>query len=342
MRPALHRATEGHVQKIRLCAGLRPYFLAGISILLIGTAIMPQSVRSDGLRINSVELTAGPMVSVSTLQWSIAGATDIPNILSELTWWNLRAEGGFLSVRIRHNSLLFSADADFGIITSGSNTDYDYNGSNRSNVNMYSVNESNAGLIANASFGGGYSIRSLTSGTGIRLDLTGGWYLSAQNLVIGDGVQYYVSPSSPTTVHTGLSATYDTSWTGPFFGIAAENTFPGGVSLSGSLRLHYAFYNSVADWIGRSAFAHPASFRQWSQGAGVTGALGFSIPVAAGLGLSIGAHALIFTTFEGTDRLYDSNSGWIDSLFNGVTWKSFGVWIGIHSIAQIPHQDGDG
>ncbi|HUX49589.1 MAG TPA: hypothetical protein VMW73_02270 [Spirochaetia bacterium] len=321
------------MQKIRQFAGFPPHFLVAIVILLAGTAVLPQSVRSDDLSIDSIELTVGPMFNVEALQWSIAGANNIPNILSELTWWNIYAPGSFLSMLVRHNRLVFSAEADFGTITSGSNTDYDYNGSNRSNVSMYSVNAANGGLVANASVGGGFSVISQTPGKGFNVDIVGGWYFSAQNLVVADGVQYYVSPPGTSQVHSGLSATYDASWTGPFFEISASRTFPGGPALNGGLRLHYALYNSVADWLNNWQFAHPVSFRQWSQGVGVRAELSLSIPFATGVGLAIGAHATIFTTVEGTDRLFYASSGSIDSLLNGATWKSLGVWIGIRSTA---------
>jgi hypothetical protein len=288
-------------------------------LLLRAPVLQAQPIGSSG---NGFEFRTGMSIRVDALQWSIAGANSIPNILSELTWWNLVSPNASFSIRVRSGRIRGEVSADIGPIVSGLNTDYDYNGNNRSNELMHSDNSAGGGLLADVRLGAGYSTVLRSALGTMRVDLLAGPYFSMQNLVVKDGIQY--EPGKAPYSLPGLTATYNARWIGPWIGVADEIALPGQRFLTGRLDLNYAFYLATADWIKRSDFLHPVSFQHWAQGGGLRAELGIQVPLTKGTWLAVRCWASIFTTAPGTDRLY-TPSGSFESLLNGATWQSYGI-----------------
>ncbi|HUX12779.1 MAG TPA: hypothetical protein VMW87_07100 [Spirochaetia bacterium] len=261
---------------------------------------------------------------MDSLQWSIPGSGGYPNILSELTWWGLLSAGATIRGRYAFGPLAFVGEGGIFKTFTGRNTDYDYLADDRTSVLAYSENSSNGGLTADLKLGVGYDEYETLGHGRAHFALVGGPFMSAQNLLITDGTQY---PGA--IVLAGISSTYNTLWWGPWIGFTAGHESPNGSSFSGTLEALFVLYSGTADWMRRTDFAHPVSFRQWAAGGGLMLHLEAATATRNHFRWVFRAGVGFLTTATGTDQLYYANGSDSTGTLNGATWTTISLSAGL-------------
>ncbi len=283
----------------------------------------PLSTGAAGSARNvGVELAVA--ARIDSLQWSIPGSGGYPNILSELTWWGLVSAGATIRGRYAAGSLAFTCEGGIFNTFTGRNTDYDYLADDRTSVLAYSENSSNGGMTADVKLGFGYDEYDPVGRGRAHFALLGGPFVSAQNLLITDGTQY------PGAIPlTGISSTYNALWWGSWIGLTAGYETPSGSSFSGTLETLFTLYSGTANWIRRTEFAHPVSFRQLATGGGLMMHLEAATAPKNHLQWIFRAGVGFLTTAPGTDQLYYANGSVATGTLNGATWTTISLSAGL-------------
>jgi len=273
------------------------------------------------------------------LQWSIAGPEGTPNILSELTWKDIKiATVSTGTTFIFESNWLIDLNLLFGSIYSGENQDSDYLGDDRTFEFSRSNNSSDEGSVLDISVATGYNwtfpFNQKSPYPSIELQPQIGLSYYSQNLKATDGNQTlaadFLEFQVPLGAFPSLNATYDATWFGPWLGLTSKFNFTDSFSLSLKLEYHYVKYGSTADWNLRGDFSHPESFTQKADGYGLIGDIEaeFKLDTQLALNLSISyqdwqAHN------NGVDKKFLSDDTTLTTQFNGINWKSVGANVGL-------------
>lgn len=301
----------------------------------IVAALMP-AVPAQA-RETSFEISTG--YRTDTLQWSIAAdrtGTTTPNILSELTWSDLRIADLTLSGRFTDpTGEQLRVMAGYGEIYRGKNQDSDYSGNNRTFEWSRSENRSDGDNVLDLSVAGGHRIELRGAFTVTPLL---GYSYHEQNLRMTDGNQTVSEPASapsgfspqPVGPFAGLNSTYKARWKGPWLGLEATKALNASVSAALELQYHWADYYGVADWNLRSDFAHPKSFEHEADGEGAVMALSLYLPVEPRRWTgNITFDYQKWKTEPGIDRVFHANGAVSTTRLNEVTWKSWSISLGL-------------
>ncbi len=270
------------------------------------------------------------------LQWSIAGADGTPNILSELTWKDIKiATISSGTTLLFESNWLINLNLLFGSIYSGESQDSDYLGDKRTLEFSRSNNSGDEGSVLDISAATGYHwtfpFNQKSPYPNIELRPQIGLSYYSQNLKATDGNQTVASDfiEFPLGTFPSLNATYDATWFGPWLGLKTKFNFTESFSLSLNLEYHYVKYSSTADWNLRGEFSHPESFTQKADGYGLIGDIEgkFKLDTQLALNLSISyqdwqAHN------NGVDKIFLSDDTTLTTQYNGIDWKSFGANVG--------------
>ena len=206
------------------------------------------------------------------LKWNIAGnlSGTSPNILSELTWENLRTFQLKLSNTTTVKEVIYLRGyLDYGWINAGDNQDSDYAGDDRTLEFSRSNNNSDDGNMLDGSIGIGYRIT--FGGDTFQLIPLLGYSYHEQNLRMTDGYQTIPAFGS----FPGLDSTYETRWYGPWIGVDFKiqtrefDSFVKRAVFYTTLEGHSVDYDAEADWNLRTDFAHPKSFEHDAEGDGI-------------------------------------------------------------------------
>ena len=160
---------------------------------------------------------------VDDLDWNIAGdisGTATPNIISELTWSDLKSFQLKLGGKGIINRIFYMrGSAAFGWVLSGEVQDSDYNGDNRTQEFSRSISSADDSNVLDATVAFGYPFR--LASDRFRLIPVVGFSYSEQNLHMQDGVQVLSEPpqTQPIGPIAGLDSTYETRWYGPWAGV---------------------------------------------------------------------------------------------------------------------------
>ncbi|MBZ5639799.1 MAG: hypothetical protein LAO51_13720 [Acidobacteriia bacterium] len=287
----------------------------------------------------AVERTAGVLASVETasFDWAIAG--NGVNVLSELTWSNLRilaigARGEF--VLRRH--LVLMADLTVGRIESGDNRDSDYAGSDRTLLYSRSNNDGGGDGLFEGEFDAGYrlDLRQRAFGRSISVIPFFGYAYRRTKFRMTDGNQTVsrpdlVSPPDappPVGPFPGLDSTYDARWQGPAIGVEAR--WAVGERHDLSLRLVYRLeaYRATANWNLRDDFAHPTSFHQETTGGGLTVTGRFGVMNRPRTKISVALEYVDWTGSGGTDTTYLATGEIEVGPLNSVNWSALTFSVG--------------
>jgi hypothetical protein len=311
------------------------------TLLLAGAFIAflpaPASAR-DVIERFDFDLTGGSRVD--QLDWNIAGDFDgnNPNILSELTWKDLksdqvsaRAKMIMANKRVSFRGMV-RGSFDYGDLKSGTNQDSDYFGDNRTNEFSRSNNRADRGDVWDASLGGGVVFYFDQART-FSLAPVAGISYHEQNLTLHDGYQTLNEPAyTPSGVEVppvgpvfGLDSKYNSQWRSGWLGVDVDyNPIPY-FNLRATGEFHAGKYEAEADWNLRRDLDHPRSFRHTSDNA--TG-------VVAGVGMRAGLPNLFLTVDyryqkwqadDGQDRTYYSDGTVWVTKFNEVNWEASSI-----------------
>lgn len=266
------------------------------------------------------------------LDWSIAGDADgnAPNILSELTWENIKSQQlrltGTVDVQQR---FVIRAAIGYGSIYEGQNQDSDYGGDNRTLEFSRSNNNSDDGRVWDVSIG-----------IGPRLDFglnffslvpMVGYSYHVQSLTMTDG--YQTIPN--TGAISGLDSSYETRWQGPWMGVkmTIDAMQPlwlfQDVAFHFSFEYHWADYEAEADWNLRPDFEHPKSFEHDADGFGLDYALGATFFLSDQFSFTLAYEFSEWQTEEGVDRVFFSDGTIGGTQLNRVRWTTRAWSLGV-------------
>ncbi len=317
------------------------------SIMLpLATSIMlmtPISVLAAD-RLDRIDLELFNFGSrVDQFDWNIAGLDNSPDILSELSWEDLEiteitAKGKIIML---NNRVPFGGtirvSVSYGDIQAGTNQDSDFGLDDRTNEWSRSNNQADKGEVLDFTLGGGLVFQTPNRKLMISPMIGGSYH--GQDLTIHDGYQTISqdNPFSPDPADNpppvgpiaGLNSTYDAEWRSGWVGVDLEFQPSPSFALLGSLELHSAEFDAVADWNLRSDFNHPKSFTHHAnEAAGVVA--GFGTRFGAGnLLLNLDLRFQKWRAEDGIDKTYFSDGSIGLTRVNEVNWESFSVSAGL-------------
>lgn len=281
---------------------------------------------------------------IDELRWHIAGNTDgsrTPNILSELTWDDLRiAKIGAAWRATDTDGMHFRALLDYGWIHDGRNRDSDYSGNDRTNEWSRSENDANNDAVVDAAAAVGYRLRGLLDG----IDITPlvGISHHRQNLRMTNGHQTVsrpelrpsgLQPPPPVGPFAGLNSTYKTRWTGPWIGAEINTDIGTAARAFVQLAYHWARYDAEADWNLRTepetGFQHPKSFEHDANGRGRVIAVGVSVPIAGRWSARAALDYQKWDTYAGIHRVFLNDGTQAVMPLNEVEWASRALSLGL-------------
>lgn len=262
--------------------------------------------------------------------WNIAGtfAGTSPNILSELTWYELDIAQITAAAQITLNDrLVLSGRAAYGAVVNGKNQDSDYDGDNRT-LEFLRSNSKGGGDIGEASIGLGYDFRTSVASTGQYVHVTPmvGYSRHLQYLKISDGRQT-IPPTGPLA---NLDSNYNADWSGPWLGLNLRLEATDRTSVIIAAEYHWADYYAEANWNLRDDLAHPVSFKHTTRGFGFIFSMALSHAVTRHWDVLARMESQNWQGDPGIDTLYTINAttGVLQpaaTRLNGVNWQSLSV-----------------
>lgn len=306
--------------------GRRPATYCGLTpavllwILLHSTLVEAQgSVRYD--------YSLGTDYRRARLDWNIAGslAGSGPNILSELTWYDLEIAQVSGAVQITVNDrLVLLARAAYGAVVNGRNQDSDYDGDNRT-LEFLRSDSKGGGDIGDGSIGFGYHFRVFESAAGHHVHVTPmlGYSRHLQYLKISDGRQT-IPATGPIA---NLDSNYNADWSGPWLGLNLRLEADDRTSVIINAEYHRADYYAEANWNLRDDLAHPVSFKHTTQGFGFIVSMAVSRTVTRHWDVIARMESQNWQGDPGVDTLYTINTstGVLQptvTRLNEVNWRS--------------------
>jgi hypothetical protein len=255
------------------------------------------------------------------LVWSIAGvnAMDQPvNILSELKWRKIKA----VTFQLRAETFVWKklfvrGDLSSAYYLSGTVSDTDYAGDDRTDPTFHDV--------FNADKGGSISC---VLATGYAIDLPGKNSIGAFIGYTRDTQSLYLLRTNG-TVQGDLRSTYNTRWKGLLMGINGLIYIHKKLHMVAKGVYSQLGYAATADWNLIPDFRHPVSFEHSARGYKVSVQSGFRYKVNNRLDARLSVARDSWTTGIGTDTLYRSNGDVDVTRLNGVHRSSLTLWCGV-------------
>lgn len=281
----------------------------------------------------SVDSFAETGVSIDTairedrLQWNIAGNINgqNPNILSELTWENIKALTVGPAIRgVNPGNLYYDAYLHYGLIFAGDNQDSDYDSDNRQDEFSRSNNNSDSGSTLDISYAVGYQFGAAGDQPGFSVTPIIGFSLHQQNLEMTDGNQTVNTRSSFLGAFAGLDSSYDAEWKGPWLGLNLKQNFDKAQFLL-SYEYHIVDYYAEANWNLRTDFQHPVSFTHSADGVGHVFKFSFHYQPWRRFGFGFELKRSQWETDAGIDYTFFSNGTVSSTRLNVVEWESTSI-----------------
>ena len=259
------------------------------------------------------------------LDWNTAG--DIsghnPNILSELTWNNLK----IFQLRLANETMIHEVfyargQVSYGWIYGGDNQDSDYLEDNRNLEFSRSNNSADDGHTLDWSIGVGP--RFTFGSNHVEIMPLIGYSFHEQHLTMSDGFQD-IPPLGP---FSGLAATYDTEWRGPLVGVDFKLISRKRLGVFKTTAFYTAFeyhlgdYCAEANWNLRTDLAHSKSFEHEADGEGYVFKIGTKLNFTPHWDFTIGYVYTKWVTDPGISRAFLAAGGVAETRLNEVHWTS--------------------
>jgi len=296
-----------------------------IYLLLLFNLSFICAARSQSLvwKRDKLILSAYADFKNENLQWSIAGNSNgqNPNILSEVSWKNLKTRGAGLDIQANiWSGLSFKGKYQHGYIYAGNATDTDYAQDNKTNPTYHASLNSNQGDI-NSYFAGLSYLLIIYH----RLSFSpyAGYTKNKQSLLLKS------NDNSSQINEKKLNSTYTTNWTGTEIGLDADMAVNNWINFKVGLSYAQVRYAASADWNLIDAFAHPLSFSHRANGYQTNLNLQTAFQVLPQFSVFIRGNYLHRETGTGTDQLFLADGQNVISQFNGAKGNSKGIGLGI-------------
>ncbi len=287
------------------------------------------SIAAASVAAQRLDVRIAPFARFDELGWNIADSDGDPDVLSELTWTDLRIVGleaeaaGVLSRAIEGR-----ARARVGWILRGDNQDSDFLYDDREGEYSRSDNDASEGAVWELSAALGYRL-----GRGSRLSALPllGVEVAQQRLGMSDGYQTISLPPSGVALgpFPGLDSSYVATWWGPWVGAEGLLATRGGSTARLAASYHLLGYYAWADWNLRTDFEHPKSFDHRSWGQAFRAEAACEIPVSLDARFCLRAEATLAMAAAGTDRTFWIGGAVGETRLNEVWWRSFAASVGM-------------
>lgn len=273
------------------------------------------------------QITLATGVRVDNLDWSIADSDGSPNVLSELSWRDMRSPFVAINAQWERSALRLRMQGTYADIQSGDNIDSDYNGDNRTQEFSRSNNDA-GGEAAGANAAIGYRFQFDDESVKRPYYLTPwlGYGAQWQWLKITNGFQTIPASGS----FSGLNSSYDAQWDGYSVGLA----FDGAPQVETNVHLEITYYPSLdyyaeANWNLQSQFEHPLSFSHTAEGEGFHFTASVSHQWTETVAVYVDFQRHVFRTEKGLDRAYLVATGPDDTTLNEANWDSSRFSVGL-------------
>lgn len=284
-----------------------------------------------GLFIDAFIISPYITAERADFKWNIAGMGGTPNVLSELFFNDLKADGYGIKLaklnRINDNWAFYveldysSAEVDDGLIT-----DSDYIADNRQGLIARSVSSPNKSDIEHESFLMGVKTRWFNQKNHY-WTASLGYKRKTIDIRITDGQETY--PGSGAI--NGLNSSYDSEFKGLTFGFTTEHVFPWG-AIGLQYEVYDVEYEAEANWNLRSDFAHPISFEHLGTGDGYTATFSYSYIINRTWDVYASVSRTEYDISRGHDRTFFADGSHYSISLNEVDYESESAKIGIHYI----------
>lgn len=264
---------------------------------------------------------------VDNLVWSIQGMDGVPNILSELSYKDIKSYLLGLDARVvLCNNVYFRADFDYGWILSGLDQDSDYRGNNRTLEFIRSTAQVNDDYVYDLTLGVGYLFD--ICDTGLSIAPMVGYTHNEQHFRSTHGFTH-LNVDFPDSVGPifGLNSTYFTEWDSGWIGFDAGYQLCD-FFLWGNYEFHWATYHASAHWNLREEFI--GNFHHHANcGNGNVGRLGASYALCDGWTIGLEGLYQRWCTSHGIDRTNVQVSGDVvipaRTRLNPVHWRAWSI-----------------
>ena len=254
--------------------------------------------------------------------WNKGDVNNVPNVLSELKWTQLRTNAlkGVLKQDLGPKYFL-EASGSWGYTFSGLNQDSDYSGSNRTDEFSRSNNNGSGGTMFDASLALGWKLQNSKKA---KTSLLAGYAVNRQTLNMFDYVQTIDTNANPRLgPDPSVSFIYMALWRGPWIGISHESELNKRLQLTTRLEYHIPNYNGECHWASRDDLAHPVSNNHWSRGEGIVASLGFDYAAGPKWKLGAGIDYTHYWIQPGTDQVNSFDDLHAQLPLNEVRWDSW-------------------
>ncbi len=277
-------------------------FLLSFSVALSSTA-----------QEKKFSIEVGPEYRNTDFRWNIAGNMQgqNPNVLSELIFKPINAAG--IHTKVEYNIIdNFSMNAHYDRLWTytGSVTDFDYDGDNRTNPTTELYLQSNKGHARSVGVNFDYHFfrkNDFTATGGVGLDFTKELF-------------YLTNDNDPL-----LQSTYEAQWNGPNATLKGLYQPKGIFNIGAGLTYRYLIYDAKANWNLVETFQHPVSFTHDAKGHGLDYRVSFGIKPKDFLNIALDGLYSNWETGYGTDKLFQTDGQIIKARMNGAFKKSFGL-----------------
>ena len=266
-----------------------------------------------GLFIDTMVINTQLEISDSELVWDIASsasATTTPNILSELSFRDIRSLGYVINLGYMNrfdNNIAFVLEAEYADsrIRSGRAQDSDYASDNRTDEFSRSFSDIESDSINYFSLATGIKTRWLNT-KGHYLSFLIGYKKHNVDITMTNGV-VEIPEADAGSLIPGLNSTYNSEFRSIFAGLSTEHVFSWG-TIGFRYDLYYTDLKAEADWNLRTDFAHPVSFEQVGDGKGYAATLGYTYNHNRNWDYSIDYVVTKYHIQDGYDQTYFSDT----------------------------------
>lgn len=274
----------------------------------------------------------GTSLRFDELQWNIAGPNNSPNVLSELTWSQIKiAQLNLYSSFVFNRKFYFRGNLDYGWIFDGKNQDSDYDSDNRQDEYSRSNNDANSGNVYDSNIAVGYMFRLFDPNVNQSLYLipTVGYSVHVQELVMQNGMQTISEGpnTSPVGPIPGLNNSYDAKWYGPWVGADLSFEVAEKSDLLIRFEYHLVEYYAEANWNLRDEFQHPKSFEHVADGQGWLFSANFRRIISSNWVVGLSFDYQDWYTDAGIDRIFLSDGRVGELQLNRVDWTSLNFMV---------------
>jgi hypothetical protein len=270
----------------------------------------------DHLDDSMLSLTVCSAYFVEDLRWSIAGDKhgNNPNVLSELTWKNLR--GIQPTITLNWNpwkALRFRSTFASSFIMAGTVTDTDYLSDDRTDANFNMTFDSDEGKIILFEISAGYHLFQTET---FRISTYIGYGISQSGLfLLGDAN------------NKELRSTYDATWKYAIATVGLRKKFSKRINIEPFIAYSQLNYNAKANWNLIQSFQHPLSFEHTAKGFRISASSEMVYNVTSRFAVSLIGNFSFWKTGRGVDKLYLMNNTTAITQFNGAGRKTFSIGI---------------